>query len=175
MAQVLEHLTRQQATPLAQTPAPPPASAPEPTPAPPVVAPDVSVRCGDERRGTGRNLNRGFLDEMEGQELTQETGPSSEVTSETDITFPSSSILVLMEQTCNFLQVSWMAAPEQRCSIFRQASNPQPFLVFADFRHRLALAPSVLKQAAPPASLEGTGALGLAEFPAVDSTIAALM
>ncbi|MGH0142100.1 UNVERIFIED_CONTAM: hypothetical protein FKN15_023036 [Acipenser sinensis] len=34
---------------------------------------------------------------------------------------------------------------------------------------------SVVKWAAPLASLEGVGALGLAEFPPVDSTIAALV
>ncbi|MGH0160691.1 UNVERIFIED_CONTAM: hypothetical protein FKN15_047268 [Acipenser sinensis] len=40
---------------------------------------------------------------------------------------------------------------------------------------RPASAPSMLKQASPPAPLEGVEKLGLAGFPLVDSTIAALV
>ncbi|MGH0130533.1 UNVERIFIED_CONTAM: hypothetical protein FKN15_026415 [Acipenser sinensis] len=73
---------------------------------------------------------------------------------------------------------------EQCRSVFRlaQASTPQPFPVFLDFLkevksswQRLASAPSVSKCMAALASLEGAEAMGLAQFPPVDSTIAALV
>ncbi|MGH0120348.1 UNVERIFIED_CONTAM: hypothetical protein FKN15_064808 [Acipenser sinensis] len=89
-----------------------------------------------------------------------------------------------MERASNFLQVPWKAAPEQRHSVFRpvQASTPQPFLVFLDFLeegqsswHQKASVLSVSKHAAPLASLEGEGALGLVQCPSMDSTIAALV
>ncbi|MGH0157592.1 UNVERIFIED_CONTAM: hypothetical protein FKN15_051013 [Acipenser sinensis] len=71
-----------------------------------------------------------------------------------------------------------MPAAEPSRSIFR----PQKFSAFPDFMEevrsswdRPASGPSVLKQAAPLASLEGTEKLGQAGFPPVDSTIAALV
>ncbi|MGH0128924.1 UNVERIFIED_CONTAM: hypothetical protein FKN15_004845 [Acipenser sinensis] len=74
-----------------------------------------------------------------------------------------------------------MAAPKPRRLAFRtQAALPrlQPFPVFPDFLEEVrsswnhpALAPSVVKWAAPLASC----VLGLAEFPPVDSTIMALV
>ncbi|MGH0131467.1 UNVERIFIED_CONTAM: hypothetical protein FKN15_046170 [Acipenser sinensis] len=65
-----------------------------------------------------------------------------------------------------------------------QAALPclQPFPVFPDFLKDVqsswnhpASAPSVVKRATPLASLESERALGLAEFPPVDSTIAVLV
>ncbi|MGH0131705.1 UNVERIFIED_CONTAM: hypothetical protein FKN15_047536 [Acipenser sinensis] len=62
------------------------------------------------------------------------------------------------------------------------APCPQPFPAFRDFMEevhfswdRLASVPSVLKQVALLASLESADKLGLAGFPPVDSTIAALL
>ncbi|MGH0177485.1 UNVERIFIED_CONTAM: hypothetical protein FKN15_075303 [Acipenser sinensis] len=56
----------------------------------------LRARRGDERGGTGCNLNRGFLGWFllptgRDQELTQEMGPSSKVTSEIGTATPSSS------------------------------------------------------------------------------------
>ncbi|MGH0163431.1 UNVERIFIED_CONTAM: hypothetical protein FKN15_045133 [Acipenser sinensis] len=62
------------------------------------------------------------------------------------------------------------------------APRPQKFPAFPDFMEEVrsswdcpASGPSVLKHAAPLASLEGADKLGLAGFPPVDSTIAALV
>ncbi|MGH0169132.1 UNVERIFIED_CONTAM: hypothetical protein FKN15_004853 [Acipenser sinensis] len=79
-------------------------------------------------------------------------------------------------------EVLWKATPEQCRSVFRpaQASTPQPFPVFLDFLeevqstwHQPASVQSVSKHASPLASLESVRALGLVQFPLVDSTIAA--
>ncbi|MGH0140227.1 UNVERIFIED_CONTAM: hypothetical protein FKN15_057448 [Acipenser sinensis] len=132
MAQVLEYLVRQQALPPAPASAPPPAPAPEPTPSSPAVAPDVSER--DEVMSQEQDAIS-FVASWDGdsfaqqnvQEITQEMGPSSEISSETGVTPSSSSVRALMERASNFLQVPWKAAaPEQRCPVFRpvQASTP---------------------------------------------------
>ncbi|MGH0140575.1 UNVERIFIED_CONTAM: hypothetical protein FKN15_033781 [Acipenser sinensis] len=78
-----------------------------------------------------------------------------------------------------------MPDTEPRWSIFwtqAMALCPQNLSAFPDFMEevrsfwdQLASGPSVLKQAAPLASLEGAEKLGLAVFPPVDSTIAALV
>ncbi|MGH0118225.1 UNVERIFIED_CONTAM: hypothetical protein FKN15_050820 [Acipenser sinensis] len=83
------------------------------------------------------------------------------------------------------MQVHWTPVAEPRRSVFRMqtmAPRPQKFLAFPDFMkgvcsswHRPASGPSVLKQAALLASLEGEEKLGLAGFPQVDSTITALV
>ncbi|MGH0156545.1 UNVERIFIED_CONTAM: hypothetical protein FKN15_046716 [Acipenser sinensis] len=97
MAEVLEYLVRQQALPSASAPAPPPAPAPILTPPSPAVA-DVSDRgeaMSEEDQDVisivaswdGDSLEQ---QETEAQEVTQETGPGSEVASETGVTLPSS-------------------------------------------------------------------------------------
>ncbi|MGH0139752.1 UNVERIFIED_CONTAM: hypothetical protein FKN15_043173 [Acipenser sinensis] len=83
------------------------------------------------------------------------------------------------------MQVTWMPAAGPFWSVFRMqamAPRPQMFPAFPDFMEevrsswdRPASDPSVLKQAAPLASLESAEKLGLAGFPPVDSTIAALV
>ncbi|MGH0189147.1 UNVERIFIED_CONTAM: hypothetical protein FKN15_033060 [Acipenser sinensis] len=76
--------------------------------------------------------------------------------------------------------------PAKPCqSVFRtqaMAPRPQQFPAFPDFMEEVhfswdhpASSPSVLKLAAPLASLEGADKLGLAGFPLVDSTIVALV
>ncbi|MGH0164886.1 UNVERIFIED_CONTAM: hypothetical protein FKN15_048115 [Acipenser sinensis] len=87
----------------------------------------------------------------------------------------SSSVSELMGCAAAFLQVPWTPAAEPRRSVFRtqaMAPHPQKFLAFPDFMDevrsswdRPASGPSVLKQAAPLASLEGVEKLGLAGFP----------
>ncbi|MGH0139777.1 UNVERIFIED_CONTAM: hypothetical protein FKN15_035777 [Acipenser sinensis] len=96
-----------------------------------------------------------------------------------------SSVSALMGHTVAFLQVPWTPAVEPRRSVFRtqeMAPRPQKFPAFPDFMEevrsswdRPASGSSVLKHTAPLASLEGADKLGLAEFPPVDSTIAALV
>ncbi|MGH0144236.1 UNVERIFIED_CONTAM: hypothetical protein FKN15_048691 [Acipenser sinensis] len=78
-----------------------------------------------------------------------------------------------------------MPVAEPYWSVFRtqvMAPCPQKFPAFPDFMEevrsswgRLASGPSVLKQAALLASLEGVEKLGLVGFPSVDSTIAVLV
>ncbi|MGH0155757.1 UNVERIFIED_CONTAM: hypothetical protein FKN15_051583 [Acipenser sinensis] len=90
-----------------------------------------------------------------------------------------------MGRAAAFLQVPWTPAAEPRWSFFRMQEmvpRPQNLPAFPDFMEevrsswdRPASDPSVLKQAAPLASLEGTEKLSLAGFPQVDSTIAALV
>ncbi|MGH0148417.1 UNVERIFIED_CONTAM: hypothetical protein FKN15_012700 [Acipenser sinensis] len=91
---------------------------------------------------------------------------------------PSSSVSALMRRAAAFLQVTWTQAAEPRQSIFRT----QKFTAFPDFMEEVcsswehpASGHSVLKQAAPLASLEGTEKLGLTGIPPVDSTIVALV
>ncbi|MGH0137498.1 UNVERIFIED_CONTAM: hypothetical protein FKN15_063882 [Acipenser sinensis] len=118
----------------------------------------------------------------EGEEPALSTEPSSEVASEASAPPFSSSMSALMGCAVNFLQVPWATAAEPHWSVFRMqavAPRPQPLPVFLDFMEEvhsfwdcLASAPSVLKQAAPLASLECADKLGLAGFPPVDSTIA---
>ncbi|MGH0149373.1 UNVERIFIED_CONTAM: hypothetical protein FKN15_016563 [Acipenser sinensis] len=107
-----------------------------------------------------------------------EAEPGFEVASEASVPPLSSSTLALMERP-------WTPVAEPRRSVFRTqatASRPQILPAFPDFMEevrtswdRPASAPSVLKQAAQLASLEGVEKLGLAGFPPVDSTIAALV
>ncbi|MGH0123301.1 UNVERIFIED_CONTAM: hypothetical protein FKN15_056956 [Acipenser sinensis] len=90
-----------------------------------------------------------------------------------------------MGRAATFLQVPWTATAEPRRSLFRTqpiAHHQQPFPAFSDFMEevrsswdRPVSAPSVLKQASQLASLEAAEKLGLAGFPLVDSTIAALV
>ncbi|MGH0121524.1 UNVERIFIED_CONTAM: hypothetical protein FKN15_001499 [Acipenser sinensis] len=195
MAVVLEFLVRQQAI----DPAPVP-SASDPPPALPSVLPlaiaadptltvtlvvserDEALSVGEhdamsiEASWGGDSMGR---PEPEVQEMTQETGLSSEFASETDTALPSSSVWVLMETASNFLQVPWKAVPEQHLSVFRsaQAQTPQPFPVFPDFLEEVKSSwhhPALAKSEASLASLEGAEVMGLAQFPPVDSTIAAL-
>ncbi|MGH0126920.1 UNVERIFIED_CONTAM: hypothetical protein FKN15_042091 [Acipenser sinensis] len=102
-------------------------------------------------------------------DLTQVTAPSSELALEPEIPAPSNSDQALMEQ-CR--------------SVFRptQTSTPQPFLAFLDFLEEVksswqypASVTSVSKSAAVLASMEGAEAVGLAQFPPVDTTVAALV
>ncbi|MGH0172364.1 UNVERIFIED_CONTAM: hypothetical protein FKN15_069348 [Acipenser sinensis] len=92
------------------------------------------------------------------------------------------------EQDANSIVASWDGGsfPEEETEAqeLTQGTCPssEPFTVFPDILeevqsswHRLASVPNLLKQAAPLASLEGVGVLGLAEFPPVDSTIKALV
>ncbi|MGH0163920.1 UNVERIFIED_CONTAM: hypothetical protein FKN15_046174 [Acipenser sinensis] len=82
-------------------------------------------------------------------------------------------------------EVPWTPPAKPRQSVFRtqaMAPRPQQFPAFPDFMEEVhfswdhpALSPSVLKHAAPLASLEGTDKLSLAGFPLVDSTIVALV
>ncbi|MGH0151024.1 UNVERIFIED_CONTAM: hypothetical protein FKN15_023406 [Acipenser sinensis] len=91
----------------------------------------------------------------------------------------------LVERASAFLNIPWKAAAEPCWSVFRtQAVAPrlQPFPAFPDFLEEVhtswehpASAPSVLKQAAQLASLEDAEKPGMAGFPPVDSTIAALV
>ncbi|MGH0134630.1 UNVERIFIED_CONTAM: hypothetical protein FKN15_029710 [Acipenser sinensis] len=76
------------------------------------------------------------------------------------------------------------AKHEQHRSVFRpaQSSTPQPIPVFLDFLEEVksswqqpASALSVSKSAAPLAFLAGAGALGLAQFPPIDSITVALV
>ncbi|MGH0127698.1 UNVERIFIED_CONTAM: hypothetical protein FKN15_021528 [Acipenser sinensis] len=83
------------------------------------------------------------------------------------------------------MEVPWTPSAEPRQSIFQtQAMAPraQKYPAFPAFMEevrsswdRPASAPSELKQATQLASLEGVHKLGLAGFPPVDSTIAALV
>ncbi|MGH0188347.1 UNVERIFIED_CONTAM: hypothetical protein FKN15_029253 [Acipenser sinensis] len=159
MTQVLEYLARQQAV---LNPALPQAPALGPTPLLPVVAPDISeqamVMSEEEQDVISITSWDGGsfpheVEEGEIQELTQETGPSSEATSETERALPSSLIQVLVERACKFLCVSWIAAPEPRCSVFRkaQALCPQPFPAFLDFMEEApALGPTPLLPVVAP-------------------------
>ncbi|MGH0137099.1 UNVERIFIED_CONTAM: hypothetical protein FKN15_062852 [Acipenser sinensis] len=114
-----------------------------------------------------------------------EEEPGLEVASEASALFLSSSVSALMGCAAAFLQVPWMPAAEPRWSVFRKqamAPRPQKFPALPDFMEevrsywdRPASGPSVLKHAAPLASLEGADKLGQAVFSPVDSTIAALV
>ncbi|MGH0137737.1 UNVERIFIED_CONTAM: hypothetical protein FKN15_018119 [Acipenser sinensis] len=120
-----------------------------------------------------------------GRRTPAEEEPSFEVASEASAPPLSSSVSALMGHAAAFLQVPWMPAAEPRRSIFRtqaMAPRPQRFTVFPDFMEEvrffwdsLASGPSVHKQAAPLASLEGAEKLGLAGFPPVDHNIMALV
>ncbi|MGH0133340.1 UNVERIFIED_CONTAM: hypothetical protein FKN15_067227 [Acipenser sinensis] len=128
-----------------------------------------------------------FSDMQVGGELEPpvEEEPGFEVASEANAPLMSSSVLALMGRSAAFLHVPWMPAAEPRQSVFRtqaMAPRPQKFPAFPDFVEevhsswdRPASGPSVLKQSAPLASLEGVEKLGLAGFPPVDFTIAALV
>ncbi|MGH0155610.1 UNVERIFIED_CONTAM: hypothetical protein FKN15_029390 [Acipenser sinensis] len=163
MAQVLEYLVSQQA--INPAPAQQPAMVPalplaltvEPTPLASEVAPVVSER--DEAMSKEDNDAISIEASWDGdslecpnpevQELPEEACPSSEVPSETDIASPPSSVRALMFP--DFLE-------EVKSPLQRPAS-----------------APSISKSTFPLASLQGAGALGLEQFPPVDSTIATLV
>ncbi|MGH0154271.1 UNVERIFIED_CONTAM: hypothetical protein FKN15_027278 [Acipenser sinensis] len=125
-----------------------------------------------------------FSSDMQIGEPPAEEEPGFKVASEASAPPLSSSVLALMGRAAAFLQVPWMPAAEPM-SVFRtqaMAPHPQKFPVFPDFMEEVrsswdcpASGPSVLKQAAPLASLEGAEKLGLARFPLVDSTITALV
>ncbi|MGH0133280.1 UNVERIFIED_CONTAM: hypothetical protein FKN15_039737 [Acipenser sinensis] len=183
MAQILKHLSRQQVPP---APAPAsPAPAPEHTPASPVVATEVEqqdVVMSEEEQDAislGASWDEESLQtETQNPDLTQVMAASSELASEPEIPAPSNSVRALMERAANFLQVPWKASSEQRRSVFEpaQTSTPRPFPAFPDFLEEVksswqhpASAPSVSKSTAALASMEG------AEFPLVDSIIAALV
>ncbi|MGH0116095.1 UNVERIFIED_CONTAM: hypothetical protein FKN15_023128 [Acipenser sinensis] len=114
-----------------------------------------------------------------------EAEPSFKVSSEASAPPLSDSTSALMGCTAVFLQVPWILAAEPHQSFFRtqtMAPCAQKFPAFLDFMEevhfswdRPASAPSVLKQATQLASLEGADKPGLAGFPPVDSTIAALV
>ncbi|MGH0125938.1 UNVERIFIED_CONTAM: hypothetical protein FKN15_025158 [Acipenser sinensis] len=97
----------------------------------------------------------------------------------------SDSTLGLMGRAATFLQLPWTPVAEPRWSVFQiqaMAPHPKKFLAFPDFMKEVcaswdcpASAPSMLKQAAQLASLEGAEKLSLAGFPSVDSTIPALV
>ncbi|MGH0159434.1 UNVERIFIED_CONTAM: hypothetical protein FKN15_040115 [Acipenser sinensis] len=145
MALVLEYLIRQQALPPALASAPPLTPAPGPTPLSPVAIPDVSEQ--DVAMSEEEQDAISIAASWDGDSFPQEeTGPR---TNPGDWYYPSlnSSIPVFLD-FLEEVQSSW---------------------------HRPASAPSVSKQAAPLASLDGEGALGLAEFLPVDSTIVALV
>ncbi|MGH0123623.1 UNVERIFIED_CONTAM: hypothetical protein FKN15_012763 [Acipenser sinensis] len=126
-----------------------------------------------------------FSSDMQVWDTLTEEKPSSECVSEANSAPLPSSVSALMEHAAAFLQVPWTPAAQPRRSVFRTqvlAPRPQCFPAFPDFVEevrsswdRPASAPSVSKQATPLSSLEGADKLGLAEFPPVDSTIAALV
>ncbi|MGH0124924.1 UNVERIFIED_CONTAM: hypothetical protein FKN15_062310 [Acipenser sinensis] len=118
--------------------------------------------------------------ETQDPDLTQVTDPNSELASEPEIPAPLNSVKALIERVPNFLQVLWKASSEQCMSVFRpaQTSTPQHFPPFPDFLEEVksswqhpASVPSMSKSAAALASMEEAEALGLAQFPLVDSTI----
>ncbi|MGH0174847.1 UNVERIFIED_CONTAM: hypothetical protein FKN15_068738 [Acipenser sinensis] len=122
---------------------------------------------------------------MQVGETPAEEEPGFKVDSEASAPPLSSSVSALMGCATAFLQVLWTPAAEPRQSVFRtQVMDPRPqrILGFPDFVEEvhsswdhLTSGPSVLKHAAPLASLEGVDKLGLAGFPLVDSTITALV
>ncbi|MGH0162223.1 UNVERIFIED_CONTAM: hypothetical protein FKN15_070887 [Acipenser sinensis] len=126
-----------------------------------------------------------FFSDMQVGDTPTEEEPGSECVSEANSTPLPSSISDLMERAAAFLQVPWTPAAQPRRSVFRTqvlAPRPQCFPAFPEFLEevcsswdRPASAPSVSKQATPLSSLEGADKLGLAGFPPVDSTIAALV
>ncbi|MGH0127688.1 UNVERIFIED_CONTAM: hypothetical protein FKN15_021518 [Acipenser sinensis] len=122
-----------------------------------------------------------FSSDMQVGEIPAEEEPGFEVASEASATPLSSLAAALMGRAAAFLQVPWTSAAEPRRSVFRtqaMAPRPQKFLAFSDFLEKVrsswdrpASAPSMRKQAALLAFLEGTDKLGLSGFPPVDSTI----
>ncbi|MGH0152652.1 UNVERIFIED_CONTAM: hypothetical protein FKN15_043533 [Acipenser sinensis] len=126
-----------------------------------------------------------FSSDMQvGDTLTEEE-PGSECVSEANSTLLPSSVSALIERAAAFLQVPWTPAAQPSSSVSRTqvlAPRQQCFTAFPDFVEevrfswdRPASAPSISKQATPLSSLEGADKLGLAGFPPVDSTIAALV
>ncbi|MGH0151661.1 UNVERIFIED_CONTAM: hypothetical protein FKN15_020566 [Acipenser sinensis] len=107
MAQILEHLSRQ------QVPTAPPAPAPEHTPASPVVAAEVQqqdvVMSKEEQDAISLAATwdkESFLQaETQDPDLTKVTVPSSELASEPEVPAPSSSVRTLMKRVANFLQL----------------------------------------------------------------------
>ncbi|MGH0168951.1 UNVERIFIED_CONTAM: hypothetical protein FKN15_055856 [Acipenser sinensis] len=119
---------------------------------------------------------------MQAGEPPADEEPGFEVASETSAPLLCSLVSALMGRAAAFLQVPWTPAAESRRSVFRTQAMAQKFPAFPDFMEEVrsswdcpASGPSVLKQAAPLASLEGVENLGLAGFHPVDSTIAALV
>ncbi|MGH0125292.1 UNVERIFIED_CONTAM: hypothetical protein FKN15_022173 [Acipenser sinensis] len=114
------------------------------------------------------------MEEGEEPALSSEVEPSSEVASEASV--PPFS---------NFVELGTDGMAEPHQSVFwMQAIAPrqQLFPAFPDFMEEMrsswdqpASTPSMSKQASQLASLEGVDMLGLAGFPPVDSTIAALL
>ncbi|MGH0146617.1 UNVERIFIED_CONTAM: hypothetical protein FKN15_041228 [Acipenser sinensis] len=181
MAQVLELLAEQ--APAAQAPVQAPLQPQLPYPPSP-----RGVQGGWEEdtlsiAASGEEAS--FSSDMQVGETPTEEEPGFEVASEASAPLLSSSVLPLTGCAVAFLQVSWTPAADPRWSIFRMqamAPHPQKFPAFPDFMEEvrsswdcLASGPSVLKQATPLASLEDADKLGLAVFPPVDSTIAALV
>ncbi|MGH0161436.1 UNVERIFIED_CONTAM: hypothetical protein FKN15_064024 [Acipenser sinensis] len=164
MAQVLELLTRQQA------PAAPAAAPALPLPAvpyPPSPRGDqskweaLSQMAEEDALSIAASWGESsFPTEMEegGEpELSAEAQPSSEVVLEASVPPLSSSTSALMGHAATFLQVLWTTAAEKQAV----APRPQP----------PARSPSQL----PRFHGGGMEKLGLAGFPSVDSTIAALV
>ncbi|MGH0153493.1 UNVERIFIED_CONTAM: hypothetical protein FKN15_055371 [Acipenser sinensis] len=136
------------------------------TPAPQVFAPDISeqeVVMSEEEQDAlfiaaswdEESFLRG---ETQDPDLTQETVPSSVLASEPEVPAPSSSVQALMERAANFVSEQHNFLEEVKSSWQHPASVP-----------------SVSKSVAALASMEGAEAVGLAQFPLVDSTIAALV
>ncbi|MGH0126984.1 UNVERIFIED_CONTAM: hypothetical protein FKN15_012297 [Acipenser sinensis] len=161
MAQVLELLTRQQVP-----------AAPAAAPAPPLPAP-ISAPVSPK----GAQCERAAPSPMEEKEALsiaaswgEGSSPGGRRGAYRSLTSRS---LVLRLPFAGPLAVFWTQAV---------APCLQPFPAFPDFMEQVrsswdrpALAPSVLKQVSQLASLEGAEKLGLAGFPPVDSTIAALV
>ncbi|MGH0116831.1 UNVERIFIED_CONTAM: hypothetical protein FKN15_019220 [Acipenser sinensis] len=190
MAQVLEFLSRQAAAASAAAPAPILPQVPYP-PSPRgdqgewEEAPQLAQ---EDRLSIAPSWDRASFSGMEvGGELVPlaKAEPSFKVSSEASAPPLLDSTSALMGRTAAFLQVPWTQAAEPHWSVFRtqtMAPRAQKFPFFLDFMEevrfswdRPASAPSVLKQATQLASLEGADKPGLAGFPLVDSTIAALV
>ncbi|MGH0128314.1 UNVERIFIED_CONTAM: hypothetical protein FKN15_038209 [Acipenser sinensis] len=134
-AQILEHLSRQQASHPAPAPAPPPAPAPEQTPASPLVAPEVSEQDVVMSEGEQDALSiaaswdeESFLrEETQDPDLTQETGPSSELASEPEVPAPSAQFRRLWKEP----QTSFrFPGSKKHRSVFSVAQVAQENLVF---------------------------------------------
>ncbi|MGH0119877.1 UNVERIFIED_CONTAM: hypothetical protein FKN15_059258 [Acipenser sinensis] len=190
MAQVLEFLSQQAAAAPAAVPAP---ILPQ-VPFPPSPRGDqgeweeTPQPAQEDTLSIAPSWDRASFSDMEvGGELVPlaEAGPSLKVYSKASAPPLSDLTSALMGRTAAFLQVPWTLAAEPHRSVFRtqtMAPRAQKFPSFLDFMEevrfswdRPASAPSVLKQATQLASLEGADKPGLAGFPPVDSTIAALV
>ncbi|MGH0159883.1 UNVERIFIED_CONTAM: hypothetical protein FKN15_038335 [Acipenser sinensis] len=191
MAQILKLLAMQQALSPAPAPAPPPAPAPEHTLAPPMVAPGVSEQDvvmseeeQDEISITASWDEESFLrEETQEKHMTQEMVPRSELASEPEVPVSSSPTWALMERASNFLQVPWKALSEQCRSVFRPAQTSTPSLFRCSQTYwRRSNPPGTDRPQRPECQersltglLGGAEVTGLAQFPPVDSTIAALV